>query len=361
MGSIQVEFPIRNEENNFLQAMQLPGSAVLCLVLKAVIELDLFEIMAKAGPNAQISASEIVTSLPTSNPEASLVLDRMLRFLASYSILKCSVVVDEEGNDKRLYSLTPICSNYIRNEDGFAIAPYLLAQFDKVFMQAWYQLKDSILEGGTPFNREYGMHAFEYPGKDSRFNDVFNKGLQNLTGVTMKIILEVYKGFDGIEEVIDVGGGYGASLAWIVSKYPKIRGINFDLPHVIKDAPAIQGVEHVEGNMFESVPKVKTIFIKLILHDWDDDHCIRLLKNCFEALPNCGKVILVESILPESPQSDCVSNISFYFDIMMMTYNPGGRERTLKQFEALAKSAGFSAIKPIRQAYFYWVIEVYKN
>ncbi|KAG9152071.1 hypothetical protein Leryth_021206 [Lithospermum erythrorhizon] len=361
MGSVQHVFPIRKEEINFLQAMQLPGNAVLCLVLKAVIELDLFEIMAKAGPNAQISASEIVTSLPTSNPEAPLMLDRMLSFLASYSIFKCTVVTDKDGVDKKLYSLTPICSNYIRNEDGFAIGPLLLLQFEKVFMQAWYQLKDSVLEGGTPFNREYGMHAFDYPSTDSRVNDVLNKGLQNLTGVTMKIILEVYKGFDGMEELIDVGGGYGASLAWIVSKYPKIRGINYDLPHVIKDAPVLQGVEHVEGNMFESVPRGKTIFMKLILHDWDDDHCIRLLKNCFEALPNCGKVILVESILPESPESDCVSNISYYYDMMMMAYCHGGKERTLKQLEALAKAAGFSAIKPITQAYFYWVTEIYKT
>ena len=85
------------------------------------------------------------------------------------------------------------------------------------------------------------MHAFEYHGKDNRFNEVFNNGMHSHTTTVMNKILETYKGFEGIKEVVDVGGGFGATLRRIVSQYPNIRGINFDLPHVIKDAPPCPG------------------------------------------------------------------------------------------------------------------------
>jgi caffeic acid 3-O-methyltransferase len=103
-------------------------------------------------------------------------------------------------------------------------------------------LKDAVLEGGIPFNKAHGMAAFEYHGKDLRFNKVFNKGMSDQSTITMKKILETYKGFVGLTSVVDVGGGTGAVLSMIVSKYPSIRGINFDLPHVIEDAPSYPGM-----------------------------------------------------------------------------------------------------------------------
>ena len=103
-------------------------------------------------------------------------------------------------------------------------------------------MKDAILEGGIPFNKAYGMTAFEYHGTDPRFNKVFNKGMSDHSKIAMKKILETYKGFEGLASLVDVGGGTGAVLSTIVSKYPSIKGINFDLPHVIADAPAFPGI-----------------------------------------------------------------------------------------------------------------------
>lgn len=98
-----------------------------------------------------------------------------------------------------------------------------------------------MLHGGTPFNMAHGMHLFEYLGIDSTFSDVFNKSMYNHTTIFMKKILEVYTGFQEITEIIDIGGGIGGNLAKIISKYPHIRGINFDLPHVIKSAAPLAG------------------------------------------------------------------------------------------------------------------------
>lgn len=104
-----------------------------------------------------------------------------------------------------------------------------------------YHLKDAVLEGGIPFNRAYGMTAFEYHGTDPRFNTVFNSGMHGHSTITMKKILEIYGGFEGLTSVVDVGGGTGAALNMIISKYPDIKGINFDLPHVIDEATSYPG------------------------------------------------------------------------------------------------------------------------
>jgi caffeic acid 3-O-methyltransferase len=106
------------------------------------------------------------------------------------------------------------------------------------------QLKDAVLEGGVPFNRVHGMHA----GRDPRFSQVFNTAMFNHTTILVKKLLESYDGFKNLNQIVDVGGGIGVALSLIISKYPKIKGINFDMPHVIKHAPPYPGmlfVHHV--------------------------------------------------------------------------------------------------------------------
>ena len=102
-------------------------------------------------------------------------------------------------------------------------------------------MKDAVLEGGIPFDKGYGMPTSVYHGKDQRFANVFNNGMSNHSTIVMKQILEAYKGFEGLSSVVDVGGGIGASLHMVVSKYPTIKGTNFDLPHVIENAPSLVG------------------------------------------------------------------------------------------------------------------------
>ncbi|GMP25054.1 hypothetical protein CsSME_00002102 [Camellia sinensis var. sinensis] len=230
-----------DEEEACLFAMQLASASVLPMVLKSAIELDLLEIMAKAGPGAYVSPSEVAAQLPTKNPDAAVMLDRILRLLTSYSVLNCTLRDLPNGGVERLYGLAPVCKFLTRNADGVSMAPLLLMNQDKVLMESWYYLKDTVLEGGIPFNKAYGMTAFEYHGTDPRFNKVFNQGMSNHSTITMKKILDIYGGFDGLTTVVDVGGGTGATLNMIVSKHPTIKGINFDLPHVIEDAPSYPG------------------------------------------------------------------------------------------------------------------------
>ncbi|KAH6810077.1 O-methyltransferase 1, partial [Perilla frutescens var. frutescens] len=233
--------------------MQLISASVVPKALKAAIELDLLELMKRAG--RPVSTSEIAAQIQATNPEAHLVLDRILRLLAANNIL-------EDGGGGGVYSLGPVCKLFTKNDDGVSLAPLLLLSQDRVFDQTWDHVKDAVVEGGIPFNRAHGMSGFEYPATDPRYNEIFNQAMCQQSTMFMHQILELYNGFEGVKSLVDVGGGIGASLKIIITKYPSIKAINFDLDHVIQHAPSHPGVEHVSGDMFVSVPKSDAIFMK---------------------------------------------------------------------------------------------------
>ncbi|XP_073045201.1 caffeic acid 3-O-methyltransferase 2-like [Primulina eburnea] len=355
---MSLKMEVAEEDASFLFAMQLASASVLPNVLKVALELDLLELMKKKGPDAFISSTELVAEIATNNPEAHNMVDRILRLLASYCVLYCRVKTLPDGGVERLYSLAPVCKFYTKNDDGVSLSPLLIMNLDKVHLETWYHLKDAILEGGVPFDRAYKMNAFEYQGTDPRFNKVFNSAMSNASTIMMKKIVQKYEGFKGLGTLVDVGGGIGVSLHMILSRYPSIKGINFDLPHVIRDAPSYEGVEHLGGDMFVSVPKGDAIFMKWILHDWSDAHCLKILKRCHEALPNNGKIIVVERFITETPAEGFICN--FQIDVVMLAYNPGGKERTEKEFHAMAKQAGFKESRTVCCVLPLWIMEFYK-
>ncbi|XP_009388361.2 caffeic acid 3-O-methyltransferase [Musa acuminata AAA Group] len=349
------------DEKACTYAVQLVVGAVLPMTLKAAIELDLLEIVARAGPGAKLRPDDIVAQLPTENPHAAEMVDRILRLLAAYSIVSCSVETGEDGRPSRRYGAAPVCRYLTKNEDGVSLAAASLMNQDKVLMESWYHLKDAVLDGGIPFNKAYGVTTFEYHGSDARFNQVFNECMRNHSTIFTKKVLDVYRGFDDVKVLVDVGGGTGATLRMITSRHPHIKGVNFDLPHVISEATPCPGVEHISGDMFESVPSEgDAIFMKWILHDWSDEHCVKILRNCWKALPENRKVIVVECVLPIAPQPTPETQSACQGDLMMLAYNPGGKERNQQEYQALANEAGFSGFKLIHVYSITWIMEFTK-
>nr|XP_012462692.1 unnamed protein product [Gossypium raimondii] len=349
------------EEEDCLRAIQYATSTVLPFALKAAVDLDLFEIIAKSGPGSMVSAAEIVSKLPAKNSKAPEIIDRILRFLTAHSVLDCKLVTDEDGNTTRVYGIASIGRYFAQNEDGISLVPMLHLTMDRHMMECWNFLKEATLEGGLSFVRGFGVDIFEMAAKDRNLANTFNHSMSNHTAIVMNKVLQIYKGFEGLTQVVDVGGGWGTNLKLIISKYPRIKGINFDLPFVVKDAPSIPGVEHVGGDMFNKVPNGEVIFMKWILHDWRDEECLKLLRNCYEAISECGKVIVLESILPELPTPDIVTATTLICDAILLHLLPGAKERTFKEFETLVVQTGFAAFKPVCRVYNYWVIELLKN
>nr|GEX20669.1 caffeic acid 3-O-methyltransferase [Tanacetum cinerariifolium] len=322
---------LATEVESILYAAPLATACTLPMVLKAAIELDLLETIAKEGPDGSCSASELAAQVgaTVNNPEAPVMLDRMCSLLASHSVLTCSFKETHDGVRERFYGLAPVCKFLIKNEDGVSLAPLVLMNHDKILMESWYFLKDAVLYGGIPFNKAYGMSPFKYNGRDERFNKVFNSGMFNHSTIVMKIVLDLYDGFNGLTgTLVDVGGG--------------------------------TGIEHVGGDMFESVPKADAILLKWILHDWSDEHSLKILKNCYKALPENGKVIVTEFVLPETPDTARETQIVLNADMVMLAHQAGGKERTAKEFEALAMGAGFKGFHPACGAFNTWVMEFCK-
>lgn len=92
------------------------------------------------------------------------------------------------------------------------------------------------------FKKVHGKSTYEYLGTDPKLNHIFNKAMADGCALEMRRVLELYKGFEGISTLVDVGGGNGQNLKLVISKYPTIKGINLDLPHVIQHAPPIPGI-----------------------------------------------------------------------------------------------------------------------
>ncbi|PIN25557.1 Hydroxyindole-O-methyltransferase [Handroanthus impetiginosus] len=354
------EKPIKissNEEDEASQyAMQLVNASVMPMVLKACIELDVFGIISRKGPNAQLSPSQIASQIPCHNPDfATHLLDRMLGLLASYSILMCSV-----NQEERLYSLAPVSKYFLPNANGASLAPLFQADQDKIVMDTWYHIKDAVIQGESPFKRAYGMNISEYMVKDPNYLQLFRASMSSYNSMFMEKLLETYKGFEGLKSIVDVGGGDGSILKTIIGKYPTIKGINFDIPAVIENTATYPGIEQVAGDMFITIPKGDALFLKWILHSWDDEHCIRILKNCYEAIPDHGKVMLVELVVPEVPESRGDVRSKLQFDMIMMNMNPGGKRRTKREFKTLGEAAGFSSIKVECCVYSFSLVELYK-
>ncbi|KAK4572810.1 hypothetical protein RGQ29_031008 [Quercus rubra] len=338
-----------------LSSWMLGNSIVIQMSLRAAIELNIFNIIANAGSEAQLSTAEIVEKIPTTNPNAAITLDRILRLLSVNSLLSMSQRPCQSGDDathqEMCYGLTQLTRHLATNKDGVSSASMVLLFSERMMVEPQYMLKNMVLEPECkPFYSNNGENFYRYAAKEPKFNKLFQEFMTHSSKLFLDEVLKVYRGFEEIKELLDVGGGMGTSLGNIISMYPHIHGKNFDLPNVISVALKLSGVEHVSGNMFESLPRAEAILLKWILHNWDDEHCKKLLKNCWEALPIHGKVIALEILIPQVLGNDFASVNAIIDDFYMMLLH-GGKVRTIAEFEGLGKAVGFAEIKtfPIGQ------------
>ncbi|XP_010418326.1 PREDICTED: indole glucosinolate O-methyltransferase 4-like isoform X1 [Camelina sativa] len=356
-----------DKETVSLQADKILYTMAFPMAFKTALELGVFDTIAAVDEGMWLSSSEIALRLPTkpTNPEAPVLLDRMLALLVSHSILKCRMVETGKNGQtrrpERVYAAEPVCMFFLNRGGGSgSLASLFMVASSEVYFKTWEHLKDMILEGTDAFTSAHGMKLFEYIDTNERFGEIFNRAMSDASINIMNRVLEVYKGFEDVKTLVDVGGGVGTSIGLVTSKYPHIKGINFDIAKVISHAPLYPGVEHVSGDMFKEIPKGDAIFMKWILHDWNDEDCVKILKSCWASLSEKGKVILVDMITPVEPKINDSSNIVFAVDMVMLTLCSGGKERSLPQIETLAFDSGFIRCDIICHAYSYSLIELHK-
>ncbi|KAI3945852.1 hypothetical protein MKW98_023126 [Papaver atlanticum] len=260
--------------------------------------------------------------------------------------------VDQESNNQIYYDLTP-SSKWLLRDSKFDLSPFVLAQLDPWLLKPWQYVGNCVREGGSPFNKAHGVEVWDFSLANPQFNNIFNDSMRCATEIIINAMLVKYK--DGF-----VGGGTGTMIAEIVKANPHIRGINFDLPHVVATAPEHQGVEHVGGDMFVHIAEADAVIMKWILHDWGDEDCVKILSNCHKAIARKknGKVIIVECEL--RPDGDgSFDNMGLVFDLVMIAHTSGGKERTEVEWKMLLNNAGFPRCNVIQIPAFPSIIEAF--
>ncbi|XP_028781371.1 isoliquiritigenin 2'-O-methyltransferase-like [Neltuma alba] len=343
--STNIENHEYDSNSSSFNPMMLPTDHIYLAVLNAAIELNLFEIIGKGSPKG-MSSSEIASKLE--NPHASMAnrLDRMLFLLSNYSLLICSYnKLDQPDKIERLYSISPHGKYLIVEKDETSCVRFFKLCNHPTYIKIWQNFKQVILdEEENLFKKVHGMPMYKYMEMDPTFKTTFHKAMADLSIMQIKDVLETYEGFEGISTLVDVAGGVGQNLKMIISKYPSIQGINFDLPHVVQHGLSHPGMKHLGGDMFKSVPEGDAMMMKFITHNWGDEKCIQILRNCHRSLKNEGKLIIIDPIMPEIPNgSDEHKYVSVLDNLMFL--QSGGKERTEKEFEALCKDSGFSSYR----------------
>ncbi|OAE21660.1 hypothetical protein AXG93_4170s1010 [Marchantia polymorpha subsp. ruderalis] len=353
-----------DDEAGMLQALQMSVMVTLPFTLKAAINLGVPKILVDAGPGAELTAEEIATSIAkVSNCCADPKnLDRILRILASHNVVTENVSKDANDSAQRSYGPTSTLKYFTDNEDGVSLAPLLLVTSEPVLLASYQNLHLPVMDVNVePHGLDHGMNFFEYVATDAKLEKLFNKAMNDHSNIKMSALLKNYRGFENLTSLVDVGGGLGSTLAIILSKYPNLRGINFDQPQVVANGLQVPNLEHVGGDFFASVPEADAVFMKWILHDWDDERCVKILKNVWRALPPHGKVINLDALMSDNSDPSPATKISLYIDMIMMACSPSGKERTLSQFKKLAADAGFKRVELVAKTSHMSLLEFYKN
>uniref|UniRef100_A0A2C9UNB8 O-methyltransferase domain-containing protein n=1 Tax=Manihot esculenta TaxID=3983 RepID=A0A2C9UNB8_MANES len=144
-----------------------------------------------------------------------------------------------------------------------SLAPLLMLQYHTEILESWHQFSDIVKEGGNGFARSHGLEFWDFISVNSEVNTLFNKAMDGISNIIVEAMKTSCKdGFNRVGLLVDVGGGSGAMVAEIVKPHPHIKRIHLDLPHVVATAPECEGVTHIAGDMFKSIPATDTILMK---------------------------------------------------------------------------------------------------
>ena len=275
---------------------------------------------------------------------------RLLRGLASLGVFT-------RGDGDR-YRLTDV-GRFLRSGVPGSLREMFIAESDTVHWRSWERLDDAVKTGDPRPQAVFGAPAFDYYSKHPDEGARFGEAMETVTRFASQAVLEAYD-FSGARTVMDVGGGNGSMTIAILERIPNVRGLVVDLPYI--EGPAKERIRAAgfesrarfePVNFFERVPEGADVhLLKFILHDWNDEESVRILKNCRASIAKEGRVVLVEMVVPEQIQPDFVHVMDL--NMLVMT---GGMERTAKEYETLFAKSGFRLSRVVPTASPFSVIE----
>jgi SAM-dependent methyltransferase len=300
---------------------------------------------------SETCAIEELAQRSGSNEDA---LSRLMRSLASVGVF--SEV--EPGRFRN----TPL-SDTLRRDAPASTRPLALFFGHDSHVNAWLGLEHSVMTGLCGFEQIHGMGVVEYVTRHPEVAEVFDSAMTAFSASLGPAIIEAYD-FAGIDRLVDVGGGQGQLLASVLARHPSMRGVLFDLPHVVARSNAVLAasgvaprVDVVGGSFFDAVPPSDAYIMKSVLHDWNDADATRILENIHRAANPGARLILAEAVI--GPGND--PDITKFMDLEMLVMTNGGRERSRAQWTNLLRSAAFTLERVIPTASNLCVIEARRS
>jgi hypothetical protein len=313
--------------------MQHATGFMVSAALNAVTRLGIPELL-KTGPKPTSQLAREASA----NEDA---LYRILRALASIGVFN--------EVSSRTFALTSVGELLCAGVAG-SLKEMILWWNDRLHYETYAEMEHALRTGETVIEKTHGDACFDYLAKHEEVSGHFNAAMTDFSTVTVPAMLEAYD-FSWLNggTLVDIAGGHGYLLTEVLKKYPQIRGKLFDLEHVLAGAgPQIEkaGVksrcETVSGDFFKSVPEADAYVMKHIIHDWNDEKALTILKNVHRAASAKARILVVDAVLVPGNEP----NLAKWLDVEMLML-PGGRERTQEEFAKLFAQAGFKLTRVV--------------
>ena len=275
--------------------------------------------------------SKALSSVVDADP---IALYRMMRALSSLGVFK--------ENSDRTFSNNE-ASELLMDSTSGSMRNIAILYGEPWLWSAYGSLMNSIKTGKAAFEHVHGKGMYTFFETDSDAATIFKKAMSAFSDIESNALINAYD-FSSKNIVVDIGGGEGTLVDSLIKAYPNLSGIVFDLLAIDNtDNSSEKKISYVRGDFFNEVPKDGDIYLlKSVLHNWDDDSCIRILKNCRTAMHSRSSLLVIERVIPEiGTKSD-----SKLFDINMLVM-VGGQERTEDQYRRILRDAGFTLMRVI--------------
>ncbi|CAN1123597.1 Trans-resveratrol di-O-methyltransferase [Linum perenne] len=321
---------------------------VTSMSLKCAVQLGIPDAVNSHGK--PITLPDLVAALkipPTKSP----YLHRLLRVLVHSGFLS----VSDDFHGGSCYSLTRAGKLLVKDNpfNATAFVRMILdpAMFEPYhFMSAWFMSETD--DETTPFYTAHGKMVWEHMVVDPTLSNVFNDAMAGDSSLVGEMLVNEGKSFfEGVGSLVDVAGGTGNMTKAIAASFPEMDCTVLDLPHVVSGLEGGGNLKYVAGDMFESIPHADVVLFKWILHDWSDENCVKILKNCKKAVTSnekSGKVMIIDMVLGDQKWDEKMVATQDSFDMEMMMI-ASGKERNEEEWRKLFKESGFSncRINPI--------------
>jgi hypothetical protein len=287
----------------------------------AAAELELADLLADGPLPIKVLAERTQTHGPH--------LYRMLRALESTGIFT--------QTSPGVFGNTPASECLRRNLPGsnWAWIRFTLCSGAPVF-EGWRGVTLALKNGRPGFDQVTGQNAWAHFQANPQVYTIFNQAMRDLSAAISPAVAASFD-WSRFPVIADIGGGIGAQISSILDAHPSCRGILFDQPAVVAEATDSR-IERVGGDFFKEVPvRADAYVMRWILHDWSDDECVALLNNVRKSASPDARLMVVDSVIPETPGFD----MGKWMDLNMMVMT-SGRERTATEFRDVLERAGFA-------------------